>query len=231
MPASYRNLIDTNQLSDAIKGTGTGNIFRTTTNEARYIKGYDSKSLMDLVNDLGLNSDMFNQIFGIDNKKLDDYDPYHTGDAKKEEFEFNSDGEKTDAKEVQRNYDKDTYQYKRTLFDKFGFGDLDFWYEDPIYLGFKIKIEEDTPLFHGYYKSTDNSDNDVLDGDVRKNSLKSFIEKYGIDIPDIANRKDIWSEFSNVLFKIFNSFRLPFTYILIKFYLNRLRWLYFLHLF
>jgi len=72
---------------------------------------------------------------------------------------------------------------------------IDYFWEDPTYLGFEMKfIRESSPLFNYNKDKNDASRNTTLD----------FLNKYS-DIPEIGNRKDIYNEFIINLLKIFNT--------------------------
>jgi hypothetical protein len=121
--------------------------------------------------------------YSIDNQNLDAYDPYHTTDAKNEEFWG------VDGKSVQRINDDDTYTFKRGLYTQYGLRQNDFWYEDPFIPSFEIFFNENSPFFN------DRSE---------PNCLRYFIDKYSqIDPTGYNNRLDLWQEFKKVFFKIF----------------------------
>jgi hypothetical protein len=121
--------------------------------------------------------------YSIDNQNLDAYDPYHTTDAKNEEFWS------VDGKSVQRVNDDDTYTFKRGLYTQYGLRQNDFWYEDPFIPSFEIFFNENSPFFN------DKSE---------PNCLRYFIGKYSqIDPTGYNNRLDLWQEFKKVFFKIF----------------------------
>jgi hypothetical protein len=70
-----------------------------------------------------------------------------------------------------------------------GYRQNDFWYEDPFIPTFELFFDENSPLF-----------NDT----GAPNSLSYFMNSYSqIDPTGYANRLDIWQEFTNVFFKIF----------------------------
>jgi len=214
MPLSYRNIIDGNELSTAIGSGDFSNVIKKPNkNSARYIKGYAKNTALEaLANTLNINKGLFQQAFGLEDKKLDLYDPYHTSDAKKENGwigkgkiigtdplfgssfreEVNLDG-----KTIQSFYDEDTSTFKRSLYSEFGYGDQDFFYEDPFLPAFELYFDTDSPLFSG-------GDSDIKN---KENSLSYFIEKYGLAIDPIGyqSRKEIWKEFNNVFFKIFET--------------------------
>ena len=200
MPLSFRNVIDTNQLADALTtGDYSKVVKKKNQNLAKYVKGYAKDSAIEaLANtiDPNMNLGLFKQAFGLENKQLDGYDPFHTSDAKKEEFWFDNvntsnDYPKVDGKEIQKKYDEDTNTFKRGLYNQ---GD-DFWYEDPFYPTFEIYFDDNSPFFAG---------NDNLGETISNNSLKYFIQRYNsIDSDGYLNRFEIWSEFKKVFFKIF----------------------------
>jgi hypothetical protein len=65
-------------------------------------------------------------------------------------------------------------------------------FEDPTYLGFSIKIDSNTsPLFN-------------YGGSNKYACVGTFIEKYSL-IPDIADRLEIYTEFVNRIFELFQS--------------------------
>ena len=137
---------------------------------------------------VGLDSALFKQIFGIEDKQLDAYDPYHTSDAKAEDFWSKSSPYFFDGKEIQANYDEDTNTFKRNLYSEFGFRQNDFWYEDPFIPSFELFFDENSPLF-------DNTNS--------TNSLYNFIQKYlQIDPAGYGDRERLWWEFRNIFFKI-----------------------------
>lgn len=193
MPLSFRNLINGNELATPL---GSESIMKSLPkNSAKYIKGYASDTALEaLANATGTNVGLLKQTLGLETKELDAYDPYHTSDAKPEEF-----WEGQDGKAVQLIYDENTNTFKRALYtnnELGGYGQNDFWYEDPFIPTFEISFNENTPFFAG----TDN-----LSDAATKNSLKYFIQKY-MDIDNIGytNRFEIWKEFNKVFFKIFN---------------------------
>ena len=193
MPLSFRNLINGNELATPL---GSESIMKSLPkNSAKYIKGYASDTALEaLANATGTNVGLLKQTLGLETKELDAYDPQHTSDAKPEEF-----WEGQDGKAVQLIYDENTNTFKRALYtnnELGGYGQNDFWYEDPFIPTFEISFNDNSPFFVG----TDN-----LSDAVTKNSLKYFIQKY-MDIDNIGytNRFEIWKEFNKVFFKIFN---------------------------
>lgn len=195
MPASFRNLINIEALKNAMDSGDYSGVFKKKkTDRPKYIKGYNQESAIEsLARTVGA-PDIVNQALGIEDKKLDAYDPYHTSDAKKEEFW----GGDKDGKAIQNEYDEDTNTFKRGLYsqDEFGgYGNEDFWYEDPTYPSFELFFDEDSPLFVGDNTTRENP---------KPNSLKSFIFNYSdIDLEGYLTRFDIWGEFKKVFFKIF----------------------------
>lgn len=122
--------------------------------------------------------------YSVDNLNLDAYDPYHTTDAKEEEFWG------VDGKTVQRVNDDDTYTFKRGLYTQYGLRQTDFWYEDPFIPSFELFFNENSPFFN--------------EKQEEPNCLRYFINKYsGIDPTGYNNRLDLWTEFKKVFFKIF----------------------------
>ena len=191
MALSYRNIINGNMLSDAI-GSGdfsTDTLMKTlknnNANTAKYIKGYATDTAIEaLSNSLNINKGLFKQVFGLEDKKVDAYDPYHTSDAKNEEFWGGFDG-----KNIQDLYDEDTNTFKRSLYTEFGYRQNDFWYEDPFIPTFELFFDENSPLFKD---------------DNTKNSLNYFISQYRSIDPFVYDDKlKLLTEFKNVFFKIF----------------------------
>jgi hypothetical protein len=199
MPLSYRNIIDGNQIAAAVTSGDFSKVLKKNGTSARYIKGYAQNSAIEaLANSLNINKGLFKQVYGLEDKKLDDYDPYHIRDAKGEEFWYSSGQTKIDGKTVQSNYDKNTDAFKRSLYKDFGFRQGDYWYEDPFFPSFELIFNEDSPFFAG-------GNNDNLNN-AAKNSLKYFIRQYmEIDPMGYDNRLAFWQEFNNIFFKIFNS--------------------------
>jgi hypothetical protein len=192
MSASYRNIINTNELQDAIGSGDFSKVLKKGSTSAKYIKGYAKDSGIEA---LGIDNQLFQQFFGIEDKKLDAYDPYHTQDSKIENFWYSEGGGRIDGKTVQQDVDEDTNTFKRSLYTQYGFRDDDFLYEDPFYPSFEISFDEDSPFFLG--------SND-LSTDVTPNTLKSFINKYiEIDPVGYGSRFKLWVEFKKVFFKIF----------------------------
>lgn len=193
MPLSYRNIIDTNQLSDALTTSDFSKVVKKKNNNiAKYVKGYADQSAIEaLANGLSPNTDMntFRKLFGIENKELDGYDPYNTTDAKKEEFWYANDNKTSiDGRSVQTQYDEDTNTFKRGLYSQYGFRDSDFLYEDPFIPSFELFFDNDSPFF-----SIEN----------KENGFQSFIAKYNTVSNGYSARLKIWKEFQNVFFKIF----------------------------
>ena len=193
MPLSFRNIIDGNELSNAISTGDFSNVLKTpNSNSARYIKGYAQDSAAEaLANSLNINKGLFKQVFGLENKNLDAYDPYHTQDAKREEFWYDDSQKQMDGKAIQKEYDSDTDTFKRSLYSEFGFRNSDFFYEDPFIPSFEIYFDEDSPFF-----SEDNT---------KYNSLLYFYNKYQIIDNTYNDRISMWREFKNVFFKIFET--------------------------
>ena len=88
MPLSYKNIVDTNKLKDVVGGNASASdILKTNIIEPRYIQGYADDTFWEAIaNKLGVNKGIVQQLFGLEKKRLDDYDPYHTNDAKIENF-------------------------------------------------------------------------------------------------------------------------------------------------
>lgn len=199
MGLSYRNILNGEQLTGAL-GSGdfslTDSFKKKATNSVRYIKGYAQDSAIEaLANSLNINKGLFKQAFGIEDKKLDDYDPYHTSDSKNEEFWFSPGGGQIDGEAIQSEYDEDTNTFKRGLYSQYGFRQNDFWYEDPFIPSFELFFDQNSPFFAG-------SDN--IDENSAPNCLKSFIQQYfSVDSIGYSTRFDLWNEFKNVFFKIF----------------------------
>jgi hypothetical protein len=221
MALSYRNILNGNQILDILnsgnftKDALNKSIKKKQTNAAKYIKGYAQDSAIEsLANSLNINKGLFKQMFGLEDKKMDAYDPYHLSDSKPEEFwylrriqdeEGRTNGlrspqsgnyDKSDGKSIQKKYDDDTNTFKRSLNSEFGFRRQDFWYEDPFIPSFEIFIDDDSTFFKGSQFENDT--------DASKNSFKYFIQNYStIDPIDYNMRFNLWVEFKNVLFKIF----------------------------
>lgn len=198
MPLSYRNMIDTNQLADALTtGDYSKVIKKKNNNLAKYIKGYANQSALEQLGkaiDPNMSLDIIRQSFGIENKQLDAYDPYHTSDAKKENFWFdsnNTSGSTLDGKTIQSKTDPETNLFKRGLYSQYGFRQNEYQYEDPFIPSFEIIFDENSPLF---------------DVTVTNNSLTSFLNKYSAIAPiSYTNRSYLWKEFLNIFFKIFQN--------------------------
>lgn len=198
MALSYRNLINEVELSQALtSGDFSKVIKKNNNNAAKYIKGYANDTAIEaLANSLNINKGLFKQVFGLENKELDAYDPYHTTDAKREEFWYNDNNENLDGKIVQLQYDEDTNTFKRGLYSNSelgGYEQTDFWYEDPFIPTFELFFDDESPLFNG---------SDFPSDRTAGNTLKNFIQKYG-EIEGYQERFALWSEFKNVFFKIF----------------------------
>jgi len=221
MPLSYRNLIDTNALSEAITSGDFSNVIKNKNkNLAKYIKGYAEDTAIEaLANSTGTNLGLIKQAFGIEEKELDAYDPYHTSDAKKEEFWKDEDG-----KAIQKTYDEDTNTFKRNLYsnEEFtdaigGYRDTDFWYEDPTYPMFELFFDDESPLFAGGNIVDVSTTTSVVPGSLfpnlslnkatpKPNSIYYFLENYKkIDSNGYESRYRLWTEFYKVFFKIFET--------------------------
>lgn len=173
MPLSYRNLINGNELSNPL---GSESIFKSLSkNSAKYVRGYANDTAIDAL----LNT------FGKNVKEFDAYDPYHTSDAKVEDF-WNEDG-----KIIQKTHDPDTNTFKRSLYpNQDNTTNPDFWYEDPFIPKFELSFDDFSPLFN--------------DDITHKNSLYYFLDSYQeIDSSGFENRRKMWTEFKNVFFKVF----------------------------
>lgn len=206
MPASFRNLIDTNALGEALTSGDYSGVFKNKkTNRPKYIKGYEQESAIETLarkasSSLPGGANAINQFLGIDDKKLDDYDPYNTTNSKKELFwntkEDVENQKGVDGKAIQREYDEDTNTFKRSLYtqpelgsSEGAYGESDFWYEDPTYPAFELFFDENSPFF------TEDDD---------WGSLTSFLSLYSeIDPIGYQNRSEILDEFRKVFFKIF----------------------------
>ena len=202
MPLSYRNIIDGGQLSSAL-GSGDFNLKNSlkkpNKNAAKYIKGYANQTAIEaLANSLNVNNATVKQAFGIEEKKLDDYDPYHTQDAKREKFWYDDSGNvNLDAKKIQKHIDEDTDTFKRGLYSEYGYRNSDFWHEDPFIPSFELLFDDTTPFFNG--------DNDFMTN-VSPNCLKYFMQKYEqVDSNGYQDRFSLWVEFKRIFFKIFKN--------------------------
>jgi len=185
MPLSYKNLLETI--------TTRGSVSKKSLRTAKYIQGYAKDNAIEaLANSLDINKGTVRQVFGLEDKKNDDYDPYHTSDAKPEEFWLNAEGENLKASEIQSLHDQNTDTFKRSLYSN---DNKDFWHEDPFVPAFEIYFDEDSAFFKG----NENMD-EVIE---QKNCLKTFIQQYETVSSDYTNRFEIWNEFKNVFFKIF----------------------------
>jgi len=188
MPLSYQNLIDTNKLKDAIGGTASANdILKKSIIEPRYIKGYADDTFWETIaNKLGINRGALQQLFGLQNRKLDDYDPYHTNDAKTENFLG------TDAKSILSQFDENTFTFKNSLYSLSKYAQYRKWeqflYEDPLLPGFQLFIDPISPLFSN---------------DENTNSVQSFLNKY-VGLIDVSNRVDLWNQFKTIVYTIFD---------------------------
>jgi len=161
-----------------------GNINDTSSNSAKYIKGYSDQSALGQ-----LSNSMIGNSLGLTQGQTDAYDPNHISDAKQEEFWYTSDDTtKSFGRDVQKKYDSDTNTFKRSLNIK----DDDFYYEDPLIPSFELFFEQNSPFFVENYSI--------------ENSFSSFINKYtSISSTDYTNRFKLWQEFRNTFFKIFEN--------------------------
>lgn len=206
MPASYRNVVDTQKLTDAIVSGDLSKLLKKPgSNSAKYIKGYAKKTAIEaLASTFNIDSKLFRQFFGIEDKQIDAYDPYHINDAKPENFwpgqppeQFNGPIDPNtiyknlDGKTIQSTYDEDTYAFKRSLYSQYGFRNDDFLYEEPFLPTFELFFDENSPLF--------NFD------ETKNNSLIYFLSKWNseFDPSGYQSRMALWTEFNNVFFKIF----------------------------
>jgi len=190
MPASYRNIINTNALANAITTGDFSDVLKKDSKTlAKYIKGYAEETAIEALADkANINTGLFKQAFGIKSKELDAYDPYHTSDAKKEDFWNDEDG-----KAIQNKYDENTNTFKRSLYENAelgGYRQTDFWYEDPTYPMFELFFDDDSPLF-----------SDKTNGDT----LKSFFDKYTSLEYGYYQRGEMLTEFKKVFFKLFET--------------------------
>ena len=192
MPLSYRNIINTGQLSSALANGdfSLSGVLKKPSVAAKYIKGYAKEDAIQALSGLvGLDSALFKQIFGIEDKQLDAYDPYHITDAKKEDFWHRG---FMDGKGIQSEVDEDTNTFKRNLYSEFGFRQNDFWYEDPFVPSFELFFDENSPLF---------------DDKESVNSMYNFMSNqyYSVDESGYFDRMVLWSEFRKIFFKIFET--------------------------
>ena len=191
---SFRNIVNAAELSDAIGSGDFSNdtlsktIKKRNVNAAKYIKGYASDSAIEsLANSMDINKGLFKQMFGLEKKEIDNYDPNNISSAKKEEF-WGSGSTQYDGRTIQVEYDDDTNTFKRSLKTNTtagGYGQTDFWYEDPFVPSFELFFDDTlSPFFNG--------------------QIANFITKYNtIDSTGYAQRLNIWTEFKKVFFKIF----------------------------
>lgn len=204
MALSYRNILNENQIKEALTTGDWSNVLKKgSKNSAKYIKGYaDDTAIESLSNSLNINRGLFKQIFGLEEKELDAYDPNHISDAKGEEFWFNNNKEKIDGKAVQLKYDENTNIFKRNLNNNSelgGYGQRDYWFEDPFIPKFELFFDDESPLFNGI--NTNFSPNNV----ASPNSLHDFIIKYHTIDNSYEQRFNLWVEFKRVFFKIFEN--------------------------
>lgn len=211
MSLSYRNIINTNAIKEAITSgdfskESLSKIIKKDkdTTAAKYIKGYANDTAIEaLANALDINKGTLQQVFGLENKKIDDYDPYHTSDAKRELFWYYTDPDgnltdsRLDGKAFQKQYDNDTNTFKRGLYSNpelGGYRQNDFWYEDPLIPSFELFFDEQSPLFNG---------DDNISSVATSNCLKYFIQQYSSIDEGYLKRFEIWKEFKKIFFKIF----------------------------
>jgi len=195
MPLSYRNLMSGNNIIDSIKSLKDN---KTNINP-KFIKGYENESFWENIFKKQLkNSETgrFGELFGFENRELDSNFPFSTD--KIEEI-WNEPGRILYTK-----FDSDVDLFRNIMFpDYIGqntnnkqntknlIGEEQ--YEDPLILGFEISFNTNSPLFYG----TD------IEESTAYNSIGYFLNKYS-DINDIEWRKDVWIEFKNRIFSIFN---------------------------
>ena len=198
MPLSYRNMIDGEALKDALGSGDFSNVIKTEKTSAKYIRGYANKTALEgLADSLNINKGLFKQLFGLEDKKLDAYDPYHTNDAKREEFWYDDTNQNNlDGKTIQKQVDENSSTFKNALYDAYNYRQNDFWYEDPFIPSFEILFDISSPFFVG---NENENERGVVTG-----SLKYFLQKYQeIDNMGYGQRFALWKEFKNVFFKIF----------------------------
>lgn len=208
MPLSYRNIISGNKIQDTLGSIGTGDfknnasqILKKQTIQPKYVKGYESESFWESVFGGQLSAkdnpelqSRFGQLFNLENKELDPYDPYTVEGAKKENF-WNAPG-----RVLYPQIDEDVNTFRNVLFNQYQqpkFADFsEQQYEEPLYLGFEVFFDTDSPFFVG------NNDTDINSEVASTNSIKYFFQKYQ-QIEDIYWRYSLWTEFKNRLFSIF----------------------------
>lgn len=211
MPLSYRNIISGNKIKDTLGSIGDKDEFQRNLKgiikeqniNPKYVKGYESETFWESVfgGQLGGDTELqsrFGQLFGFENKELDPYDPYTVEGAKKEEFW------KKPGRILFPTIDEDVNTFRNVLFpdtgwDYSGKTQQAGWrtgedqYEDPIKLGFEISFDINSPFFFD------------IPGNPPYNSIKHFIGKYGYNgsIQELAWRGELWREFKDRLFTIF----------------------------
>ena len=235
MPLSYRNVIDGAELQNALSSGDFSGVIKKPKVQAKYIKGYaKNTALEEIANTLGINKGLFGRAFGLEKKELDAYDPYHTSDAKKEDFWYENttiQGVKVltsldvqvgppglepaapklvDGKSIQKEVDENTNTFKRGLFKESFIDsnsrDKDFFYEDPFIPSFELYFDTNSPFFvktniPSYIPGV------KTEQKYAKNSLQYFMLKYvEIDPTGYSSRHDIWEEFQNTFFKIFDRY-------------------------
>lgn len=205
MPLSYKNLISGNKIKDVLAGNSSSeDILKKQTITPKYVKGYESESFWENIfggqlqskNNPELQS-RFGQLFNMEDKKIDPYDPYTTSDAKKEEHwggwtsrEPNENGKP--GRILFPEIDEDVNTFRNILFpDSIGATQYqEEQYEDPLQLGFEVSFDENSPFFSG----------NETGGPY--NSMGYFMNKY-FDIGEIGWRNVLWSEFKDRIFTIF----------------------------
>lgn len=215
MPLSYRNIISGNKIKDTLGSIGSdefqknaNQILKKQTIQPKYVKGYESESFWESVfgGQLGSKDNpeiqsRFGQLFDLENKELDPYDPYTTAGAKEEEFWKTPDGSKAVGRILYPILDEDTNTFRNVLFNQYQqnkFSDFsEEQYEDPLYLGFELFFDTDSPFFCGTNDPDLNSE-----ANPSVNSIKHFFQKYQ-QIDDIYWRYSLWTEFKSRLFSIF----------------------------
>lgn len=201
MPLSFRNIISGDKIKDAIGSGDVDSILKNQTIQPKYVKGYESESFWESVFGGQLSSkdnpemqSRFGQLFDLENKQLDPYDPYTTAGAKPEEFWKTQSGAKAVGRILYPELDVEMDTFRNVLYPKYLKEEEQ--YEDPLYLGFEIYFDEDSPFFIG------NTDSNLDSETVSKNSIKYFFQQYK-RINDIYWRYPLWTEFKNRIFTIF----------------------------
>lgn len=185
MGLSFRNIIDQEELSNAIiSGDFSKVLKKPNSTRVKYIRGYAKENgIESLAKAAGLNKGLFKQVFGLEDKEVDAYDPYHLEDSKKEEFW------KMDGKVLQKNQDIETDFFKRGLYEEFNYKSSNTFYEDPLLPSFEVMFDRDSPLF------TDNME-----------GINVFLKNYQNVDENYAQRELMLIEFKKMIFQIFNDF-------------------------